>query len=105
MFFPFNSFKILVSEVDQQYTLMPKSVLRTLTETSEAKISCDCVEKSVDLAEVLDIDIYYFKDSSSVEDGMVDAYNTSGMQFTVIFSNIFCGISIQCPLHCVLLTI
>ena len=105
MFFPFNSFKILVSEVDQQYTPMPKSVLRTLTETSEAKISCDGVEKSVDLAEVLDIDICDFKDSSSVEDGMADAYNTSGMRFTVIFSNIFCGISIQCPLHCVLLTI
>ena len=58
---------------------MQKSVLRILTESGEANISCD-----VDSAELLGINICDFKDFSSVEDGMADAYNTSGMQFTII---------------------
>ena len=48
----------------------------------------------------------WIKDSSSVEDGMVDAYNTSGMRFTIIlFTNIFGGISVKRPLHRMRLTI
>ena len=47
---------------------------------SEASISFnDNDEKCVDLAELLGIDIYDFKDSSLVEDCIVDAYNTSGI--------------------------
>ena len=63
---------------------MQKSVLRTLTELGKAKLSCDD-EKCVDSAELLCIDICDLKDSSYVEDGMVDVYNTSGIRFTIIF--------------------
>lgn len=49
-------------------------------ESGEANISFnDNDEKCVDLAELLGIDIYDFKDSSLVEDCIVDAYNTSGI--------------------------
>ena len=41
-------------------------------ESGEANISCDDGEKCFDSAELLGIDICDFKDSSSVEDGMVD---------------------------------
>ena len=57
---------------------MEKSVLKTLT-----KISCDD-EKCVDSAELLGIDMYDFKESSSVEDRMVDAYNNPGIRLTTI---------------------
>ena len=63
---------------------MQKSVFRILTESGKANISCDDDKKSVDLAELLGIDICDFKDSISVEDGMVYAYNTSGVQFIII---------------------
>ena len=62
---------------------MQKPVLRTLTESGEAKISCDD-GKCVNSAELLGIDICGLKDSSSVEDGMVDLYNTSGIRFKII---------------------
>ena len=59
---------------------MQKLVLRVLMESGEANISFnDNDEKCVDLAELLGIDIYDFKDSSLVEDCIVDAYNTSGI--------------------------
>ena len=67
---------------------MQKSVLRTLTESEKAKILCDD-EKHVDLAELLGIDICDVKDSSSVEDGIVDLYSTSGIQFTIILFQYF----------------
>ena len=57
---------------------MEKSVLKALT-----KISCDD-EKCIDSAELFGIDIYDFKESSSIEDGMVDAYNTPGIRLTAI---------------------
>ena len=62
---------------------MQKSDLRALTESDKAKISCDN-EKCVDSVELLGIDICDLKDSSSVKDGMVDVYNTSGIRFTII---------------------
>ena len=59
---------------------MQKLVLRVLMESGEAIISFnDNDEKCVDLAELLGFDIYDFKDSSLVEDCIVDAYNTSGI--------------------------
>ena len=67
---------------------MQKSVLRTLTESEKSKILCDN-EKCVDLAELLGINICDVKDSSSVEDGMVDLYNTSGIRFTIILFQYF----------------
>ena len=67
---------------------MQKSVLSTLTESGEAKISSDD-EKCADSAELLGIDICDLKDSSSVEDGMVDVYNTSGIRFTIILFQLF----------------
>ena len=63
---------------------MQKSVLRILTEPGIDIIPCDGDEKGVDSAELLRIDICDFKDSSSVADGMVDRYNTSGMWFRII---------------------
>ena len=57
-------------------------------ESGKANI-CDGDEKGGDLAELLGIDICDFKDSSSVEDGMVDAYNTSGTRFTIILPQHF----------------
>ena len=68
---------------------MQKSVLRILTESGEANISYDDDEKCVDSAELLGIDICDFNDSSSVEDVMVDAYNISGIRFTVIMFHHF----------------
>ena len=62
---------------------MQKSVLKTLTESGEAEISCDD-GKCVNSAELLGIDICGLKDSNSVEDGMVDLYNTSGIRFKMI---------------------
>ena len=62
---------------------MQKSVLRILTESGEANISCDDVEKCVHSAELLGIDICDFNDSSSVEDVMVETYNISGIRFMV----------------------
>ena len=55
-----------------------------LTESGKADISCDANEKGGDSVELLSIDICDLKDSSSVEDGVVDAYNTSGMWFTIL---------------------
>ena len=55
-----------------------------LTESGKADISCDGSEKSGDSVELLSIDIRDLKDSGSVEDGVVDAYNTSGMWFTIL---------------------
>ena len=52
------------------------------------------VRKRYWLVELLGIDICDFKDSSSVEDVMVDAYNTSGMQYMIIlFQHFWCYFS------------
>ena len=53
-------------------------------ESGVANISCD-----VDSIELLGINICDFKNSSSVEDDMADAYNTSGMRFTIILFQYF----------------
>ena len=54
-----------------------------LTESGKADI-CDGNAKGGDSVELLIIDICDLKDSSSVEDGVVDACNTSGMWFTIL---------------------
>ena len=67
---------------------LQKTVLRILTESGKAKISCDGDEKGFDSTELFGIDICDFKDSISVEDSRVDAYDTYGMQFiTILFQN------------------
>ena len=74
IFFSLKAFKILVFEADQQ--------MRIYTESSNDENEND--EKCIDSVELLGIDIGDFKDSSSVEDGMVDAYNTSSVRFKTI---------------------
>ena len=63
---------------------MQKSVLKILTESGKTNILCDDDEEGADSTELLGINICGFKDSFSVEDGMVDAYNISRMRFTII---------------------
>lgn len=63
---------------------MQKSVLRIPTESGKANISCDG-----DLTELLGINLCGFKDYSSVEDGMADAYDTWGMSFKIILFQYF----------------
>ena len=58
--------------------------MKKLTQSGEANSSCDDDEKDVNLAELASIDIRDFKDSTSFENGTVDAYNTSGMWFTIV---------------------
>ena len=74
---------------------LQKTALRILTESGKAKISCDSDQNGFDSTELFRIDICSFKDSISVEDGMVDAYNTYGMRVIIILFQIFDGISVQ----------
>ena len=62
--------------------------MKKLTQSGEANSSCDGDEKDVNLVELASIDIRDFKDSTLFENGTVDAYNTSGMWFTIVLSRL-----------------
>ena len=78
---------------------MQKSVLRILTESGEANISCDDDEKCVDSGELLGIDICDFNDSSLVE--MLWLMHIISLEYgsRLLCSTTFDGISVQRSLH------